>query len=156
MPKDQSRNGVESLSRSTAGSDDGGLVALEAQLDDLVTQLLAAQTASGEPIASSDQPPAVPDGAGAGTESVSLSEVQTKHAEAILERLYPVERAIMATPAHTVIGLGVKARHAAYVMSQYWEEPIDKIDWEAQIIRLLIEAVCHVARTPMSFRARER
>jgi hypothetical protein len=36
-----------------------------------------------------------------------------------------MEQAIMATLAYTIAGLGVKARHAAYVMSQYWEEPID-------------------------------
>jgi hypothetical protein len=154
MPNDQSANGVECLERSTATGDDEDLLALEAQLDDLVTQLLAAQKASGELVARSDQLPAVPDGTGGGTESVSLSEVQTKHVEAILERLYPIERAIMAAPAHTIIGLGVKARHAAYVMSQYWEEPTDKIDWEAQIIRLLIEAVCYVARTPLSLSGR--
>jgi hypothetical protein len=65
---------------------------------------------------------------------VSVSEAQAKHVEAILALLYPIERAIMAAPAYTIIGLGVKARHAAYVMSQYWEEPIDEIDWESQII----------------------
>jgi hypothetical protein len=74
----------------------------------------------------------------------------------ILARLYPIERAIMAAPAYSIVGLGVKARHAAYVMSQYWEEPTDKIDWEAQAIRLLIEAVCDVARTPLSFLTRVR
>jgi hypothetical protein len=156
MPNDQSGNGVGSVGRSTETGDDGGLLALEAKLTDLVAELLAAQTAIGEPIVSSDELPAVPDGAGSVTESVFRSEVQTKHVEAILERLYPIERAIMAAPAHTIIGLGVKARHAAYVMSQYWEEPTDKIDWEAQIIRLLIEAVCYVARTPLSFRTPER
>ena len=55
----------------------------------------------------------------------------------------------MQTPAHTIAGLGVKARHAAYVMSQYWEVPIDRIDWHARAIRLLIEAVCHVAHAPL-------
>ena len=156
MPTDQSGNSVGSVGRSTETGDDEGLLALEAKLTDLVAELLAAQTAIGEPIVSSDELPAVPDGAGSLTESVSRSEVQTKRVEAILERLYPIERAIMAAPAHTIIGLGVKARHAAYVMSQYWEEPTDKIDWEAQIIRLLIEAVCYVARTPLSFRTPER
>ncbi len=158
MPNDQSGNGVAALGRSklTATGDDGDLLALEAQLDDLVAQLLAAQKVNGEPIASSDQFPAVLDSAGGGTESVSVSEAEAKHVEAILARLYPIERAIMAAPAYTIIGLGVKARHAAYVMSQYWEEPTDEIDWESQIIRLLIEAVCDVARTPLSFRTRER
>jgi hypothetical protein len=56
--------------------------------------------------------------------------------EAFLARLDPIERAIMATSAYTMAGLGVKARHAAYVMSQYWEEPVDKIDWKAKVVRL--------------------
>ena len=70
----------------------------------------------------------------------------------MLARLAPIERALMATPARTIAGLGVKARHAAYVMSQYWEEPVDQIDWEANAVRLLIEAVCEVARMPLPFR----
>jgi hypothetical protein len=76
----------------------------------------------------------------------------TKQVEAILERLYPIERAIMQTPACTIAGLGVKARHAAHVMSQYWEAPLDRIDWDAQAMRLLIEAVCDFAHTPLLFR----
>jgi hypothetical protein len=49
---DQSGNGVEALGRSklTATGDDGDLLALEAQLDDLVAQLLAAQKVNGEPM----------------------------------------------------------------------------------------------------------
>jgi hypothetical protein len=58
----------------------------------------------------------------------------------------------MATPARTIVGLGVKARHAAYVMSQYWEEQVDQIDWEAKAVRLLIEAVCEVGRVPLPLR----
>ncbi|CAL74711.1 hypothetical protein BRADO0788 [Bradyrhizobium sp. ORS 278] len=156
MSNDQSANRIEALGRSksaTAG-DDRGLLALEAQLDDLVAQLLAAQEANGALITSSDPPPAVPDDASGGTENALVSEAQEKCVEAILARLHPIERAIMAAPAYSIVGLGVKARHAAYVMSQYWDGPTDKIDWEAQAIRLLIEAVCEVARTPLSFRMR--
>jgi hypothetical protein len=144
MPNDQSANGLEALDRSKlmAAGDDGYLLALEAQLHDLLAQLLAVQKADSELIASSDQLPAAPDGARGGTENASVSEAHEKYVETILARLYSIERAIMAAPAHTIIGLGVKARHAAHVMSQYWEEPTDKIDWEAQTIRLLIEAVC--------------
>jgi hypothetical protein len=69
----------------------------------------------------------------------------------MLGRLEPIERAIMATPAQTVAGLGVKARHAAYVMSEYWDAPIDKIDWDARAVRLLIEAVCEVLAYPCRF-----
>jgi hypothetical protein len=82
----------------------------------------------------------------------SSEEVSTRQVETILARLDPIERAIMATPARTIAGLGVKARHAAYVMSQYWEEPVDQIDWEAKAVRLLIEAVCEVGRVPLPFR----
>jgi hypothetical protein len=72
--------------------------------------------------------------------------------EATLARLEPIERAIMETPAWTVAGLGVKARHAAYVMSEYWDAPIDKIDWDARAVRLLIEAVCKGACLSLPFR----
>jgi hypothetical protein len=58
----------------------------------------------------------------------------------------------MQTPARTITGLGVKARRAAYVMSQYWEAPIDQIDWDARAVRLLIEAVCEIAGVLPGFR----
>lgn len=74
-----------------------------------------------------------------------------RQAELSLARLDPIERSIMATPARTIAGLGVKARHAAHVLSQYWEEPVDQIDWDAKAIRLLIEAVCEVACMPLPF-----
>ncbi len=51
----------------------------------------------------------------------------------------------MTTPAGTIKGLGVKARHAAYVMSHYWEAPIEQIEWDARAMRSLIEAVCGLA-----------
>src|SRR6266480_7758396 len=79
-------------------------------------------------------------------------EAFTKEVEATLARLAPIERAIMETPACTIAGLGVKARHAAYVLSQYWEAPIDQIDWDARAVRLLIEAICDVAHTPLLLR----
>jgi hypothetical protein len=80
------------------------------------------------------------------------SSALTKRVEAILARLDLIERAIMETPACTLAGLGVKARHAAYVLSQYWDAPIDRIDWDARAVRLLIEAVCEVAQIPLPFR----
>jgi hypothetical protein len=76
----------------------------------------------------------------------------TKKAEAIVAHLAPIERAIMEAPACAIAGLGVKARHVAYVLSQYWEAPIDRIDWDARAIRLLIEAICDVARTSLPLR----
>jgi hypothetical protein len=148
MSNDRAANRVEALGRSTtaATGEDGALLELEAELDVLLSQLIAAQEA--------DQLSTVPESARSGTENVSIKEAQAKRVEAILARLYPIERAIMAAPACTIVGLGVKARHAAYVMSQYWEEPAGKLDWEAQVVRLLIEAVCDVTRTPSSFLTR--
>jgi hypothetical protein len=71
--------------------------------------------------------------------------------EATLARLEPIEYAIMTMPACTPAGLGVKARHAAYVMSEYWNGSIDQIDWDARAVRLLIEAVCKAAHVPLPF-----
>jgi hypothetical protein len=71
--------------------------------------------------------------------------------EATLARLEPIERAIMTMPACTPTGLGVKARHAAHVMSHCWSGSIDQIDWEARAVRLLIEAVCKAAHVPLPF-----
>jgi hypothetical protein len=85
-------------------------------------------------------------------EEHTCDELVSRQIERVLARLDPIERAIMQTQARTIAGLGVKARHAAYVMFQYWEEPINQIDWDAQAVRLLIEAVCDVALTPLPFR----
>jgi hypothetical protein len=85
--------------------------------------------------------------AGADGNDSEIEDTATlERVEAILTRLYPVERAIMMTPADTVVGLAVKARHAAYVLSEYWEAPLEHHDWDRRAVRLLIEAVCHVAR----------
>jgi hypothetical protein len=65
--------------------------------------------------------------------------------EALLRLLEPIERAIMAIPAMTVVGLGVKARHAAHVLSHYWTDSPESLDWDAQAVRRLIEATCTVA-----------
>jgi len=124
--------------------DDAGLLTLEVQFNSLVTELLAAQKASGELATCPDQHSLVQDSVhavNAGTDH----EARTRQVETILARLAPIEQAIMATPALTIVGLGVKARHAAYVMSEYWDAPIDRIDWDARAVRLLIEAVCNVA-----------
>jgi hypothetical protein len=69
--------------------------------------------------------------------------------EATLRRLEPIEQAIMVMTARTVAGLGVKARHAAYVMSEQWNAPMDHLDWDARAVRLLIESVCKVARVQL-------
>ncbi|WP_316195604.1 MULTISPECIES: hypothetical protein [unclassified Bradyrhizobium] len=71
--------------------------------------------------------------------------------ESVLARLDPVERAIMATPARTIVGLGVKARHAAYVVSEHWDSPIEQNDWDVRAVRLLIEAICKAAGVGLPF-----
>lgn len=69
-------------------------------------------------------------------ESVRSDEAsRTRKTESVLARLEPVEQAIMATPARTIVGLGIKARHAAYVVSEHWDAPIEQIDWDARAVR---------------------
>ena len=127
--------------------DDARLFVLEGQLNYLVNELIAAQKAGEESSIHPDPQSLVKNSISADAES--NNEATTKQIEAILARLYPIEQAIMQTPARTIAGLGVKARHAIYVMSQYWEEPIDRIDWEARVMRSLVEAVCRLANAPL-------
>jgi hypothetical protein len=124
---------------SDRAGDDSALLALERQFNELSADLLAVKGAN-EMLRASSIPQLYGNGA------------DTKQVEAILERLYPIERGIMQTPACTRIGLGVKARHAAHVLSHHWEAAIDAIDWEGQAVRLLIEAVCDFADTPLIIR----
>jgi hypothetical protein len=126
--------------------DDAGLLALERQFNCLVAEMTAAREVSDAAI-QPDCRPASRGNVEAGFER--NTEDRTRRTEAVLARLYPIEQAIMATPARTITGLGVKARHAAYVVSHYWEAPIDQIDWDARAIRLLIEAVCGLANGPL-------
>ncbi|MGY4304160.1 hypothetical protein ACVIJ6_001403 [Bradyrhizobium sp. USDA 4369] len=70
--------------------------------------------------------------------------------EAVLSSLDPIERAIMAIPARTVVGLGVKARHAAHVLSSYWTDVPERLDWDARTVRHLIESACSVAGVDLS------
>ncbi|ANW05440.1 hypothetical protein LMTR13_09775 [Bradyrhizobium icense] len=125
---------------------------LGAQFETLAAELSAAQHAASESISYSDQWSCAKIHMRAGVDARAERDAGTRQIEAILARLDPIERAIMQTQACTISGLGVKARHAAYVMSQYWEAPIDQIDWETRAVRLLIEAVCDVARTPLPLR----
>jgi hypothetical protein len=138
----------EMMTPALSSTDDAGLLALEEQFDELVAELLAAQPTGGEFATCLNQQSLMTNVGPAGTDT----DAKIKQAEAILALLYPIEQAIMQTPARTIAGLGVKARHAAYVMSHYWEESIGQIDWEAQAVRFLIEAVCHLARRPLPFR----
>ncbi len=120
---------------SDRAGDDSALLALEQQFNEIAAELLT-EGANQMPTAR-----CIP--------RLDSNGADTKQVEAILERLDPIERQIMQTPACTMAGLGVKARHAAHVLSHYWEASIDAIDWEAQAIRLLIEAVCDCAHTPL-------
>ena len=131
-------------------NDDSALLTLERQFNEVAADLFAVQRVRDTLVACS---------VSRSSESRSellrpeySEEVRTRQVETILARLDPIERAIMATPARTIAGLGVKARHAAYVVSQCWEKPVDQIDWEAKAVRLLIEAVCEVAHMPLPFR----
>jgi hypothetical protein len=134
---------------ANACNTDSALLALAEQFEALTTELAASQLPLSEFTSPPDRQLLIHDSQLAGTDA----DARTKRAETILARLYPIEQAIMQTRARTIAGLGVKARHAAYVMSHHWEEPIDQIDWEAQAIRLLIEAVCDIARAPLPFRS---
>jgi hypothetical protein len=135
-------------------ANDSPLLALEKQFNAISAELLAVQRLRRDqkrahgPAAQPPEQTTIESCVGAHT----YDEVVTQQIESVLARLYPIERAIMQTPACSIAGLGVKARHAAYVMSQYWEAPIDRIDWDAQAVRLLIESVCDFARTPLPFR----
>ncbi|MGJ5088985.1 hypothetical protein ACQR06_25960 [Bradyrhizobium sp. HKCCYLRH1065] len=121
------RDPVEGISPEEAiGDVDAPLVALESQFLALIAEL----NRNGENLTQSD-------------------EYLTARDEALLARLDPVERAIIGTPAYTMKGLSVKARHLAYVLSEYWEAPIDQIGWEGRAVRLLVEAICNVASTPL-------
>jgi len=144
-----------SVGSTTAPSaDDSPLLALEQQFNAISAELLAmeqlrrVQNRYHGPAAQPPEQTTIESPVGEHT----YDEVMTQQIETVLARLYPIERAIMQTPACTIAGLGVKARHAAYLMSQYWEAPIDRIDWDARAVRLLIEAICDVAHTPLPFR----
>ncbi|WP_316215113.1 hypothetical protein [Bradyrhizobium sp. SZCCHNR2035] len=118
-------------SDSTTSTDlDAGLSALEKQFITLAAELDREPADLGE----------------------RVGEYLTAEDEAVLARLDPIERAIMETPAYTVRGLSVKARHLAYVLSEYWEAPIDQIEWQGRAIRLLVEAICNIADAPLHIR----
>jgi hypothetical protein len=134
-------------SRTTAGAKrrgaarsapDAMLVALGSQFEALSTELAALQNGTAVTFA----PTAAP--------SEELNDETAIHPsaeriEAILALLDPIERAIMATPAASVVGLGVKARHAAHVLSHYWIDSANTLDWDVRAVRLLIESTCSVA-----------
>jgi hypothetical protein len=123
-----------SASKLPPADDDASLLALEMQFNSLVAELFASRRTIGGLTARPSQTPFPEKGSQAPFETASESEADTNEVESILARLYPIEQGIMQTPARTIAGLAVKARHAAYVMSQYWEASIDRIDWDARTV----------------------
>jgi hypothetical protein len=131
--------------------DDSQLLELDKQFTDLMSEILAAERECKERVHSGSTAMD-----GRHPVHVQLDEETTiQKIESVLSRLEQIERNIMLTPAQTIVGLGVKARHAAHVTSEYWSAPIDRIDWDAQAVRLLIEAVCKFAKMPLPFHDRE-
>ena len=121
---------------------DTTLLTLDAQFERLAAELAAAQHANSKIETCPDQRPFARRAVSAPIEGDLCGQI-----EEILARLDPVERAILQTRACSVSGLGVKARHAAYVLSEYWEAPVDQLDWEKRTVRLLIDAICDVTST---------
>jgi hypothetical protein len=130
---------VATPNQGAAGSaTDAVLVALGSQFEALSTELATLQ--KGTVVTFS--PTAAPDEQLNGETAINPS---AQRIEAILALLDPIERAIMTTPAASVVGLGVKARHAAHVLSHYWIDSANTLDWDVRAVRLLIESTCTVA-----------
>jgi|SRR5664279_5325295 len=117
---------------------DAALVALGRKFEALSAELAALQRTEVDTHSSVDS-------LGENLKGEVIVSSSDERIEAVLTLLYPIERAIMATPAMTVVGLGVKARHAAHVLSHYWTDSPERLDWDAQTVRLLIESTCTVA-----------
>lgn len=117
---------------------DAMLVALGSQFEALSTELAALQNGTVVTFA----PAAAP---GEELNDETAIHPSAERIEAILALLDPIERAIMTTPAASVVGLGVKARHAAHVLSHYWIDSAHTLDWDVRAVRLLIESTCSVA-----------
>jgi hypothetical protein len=132
------RRGASANQGAACGAPDAMLVALGSQFEALSIELAALQNGTVVTFA----PAAAP--------SEELNDETAIHPsaeriEAILALLDPIERAIMTTPAASVVGLGVKARHAAHVLSHYWIDSAHALDWDVRTVRLLIESTCSVA-----------
>jgi hypothetical protein len=124
--------------RATEGDPDAVLVELGRKFEALsgeLAALLREEIESIAPVASG----------GERLKHRAMISSSTARIEAVLTLLDPIERSIMATPAVTVVGLGVKARHAAHVLSYHWTDSPERLDWDALTVRLLIESTCTVA-----------
>lgn len=143
---EHARTPTDASRRDEPHGNESALLALAEQFDTLVAELSAVQDPTDGSIN------ALQRGSQPTTEPGENTEAGISKTEAVLARLYPVELSILATPASTTADLGVKARHAAYVMSEYWEAPVEQLDWDARTIRLLIEAICSFTGTRLPFR----
>ncbi len=145
-PTDQGRhdqNGCQAPYPPNEIQEDFALVQLDTRFVTLLSEIAALETKRGRGI--------VAFGRERPQEFRSDETSLTRKIESVLRHLKPVERAIMATPARSIVGLGIKARHAAYVVSEHWDAPIEQIDWDAQAVRLLIEEICKVAGVRLPF-----
>jgi hypothetical protein len=132
------QRGSDLEQRPTEGDPDGILVELGRKFDALSAELAALQREEVDAIA-------IVASRGGRSKHEAMTGLWTERIEAVLTSLDPIERSIMAIPAVTAAGLGVKARHAAHVLSHYWTVSPDRLDWHARTIRLLIESTCTVA-----------
>jgi hypothetical protein len=132
------RRGALANQGGARNSPDEMLVALGSQFDALSAELSALQNGTVATLPSTTAP-------GSQLNGETAINPSAERIEAILALLDPIERAIMTTPAASVVGLGVKARHAAHVLSHYWIGSTDTLDWDVRAVRLLIESTCTVA-----------
>ena len=132
------RRGASSNKRADTAAPDAMLVALGNKLEALSAELAALENEKATPLFLT---------AARGEQLIGGTALtpSAQRTEELLALLDPIERAIMATPAQTIVGLGVKARHAAHVLSHYWMDSTDALDWDVRAVRLLIESTCSVA-----------
>jgi len=132
------RRGVTPNQGAARNAPDAELVALGSQFEALSTELAALQKGTVAAFSATATP-------GEQLNGETAINPSAERIEAILALLDPIERAIMTTPAASVVGLGVKARHAAHVLSHYWIDSANTLDWDVRAVRLLIESTCTVA-----------
>ena len=58
-----------------------------------------------------------------------------------------LELQILALPAHSIAGLAVKAAAARLSCDHYWQQAEVELDWDARLVRNLIEEVAALAKS---------
>ena len=109
--------------QATVGAPDAELIALGDELRKAHPEYLAARTALNE---YDGNPP---------------DDIEARY-YALDWQTCKIAEKIMATPARTLAGLGVKAVVAIQAASHYWDAPFQDTDWDRKGPRALIEAVC--------------